>query len=549
MSFLFSIKEPVLILLTLVAYAICFCQALHVMFVASLRTKKTNNGVLIRGATFYEACIVLHLILACLVANSAHSNFGRILFRLKMFSIEIEPLMWINALIFILGAVLLVRYKKTLMIPELCIFVLSTPPVISMAGSFSWFLLFIDLSFFIFRASASLVFDIQRAKSQITKLSIAETLKKLPEGFLISTNKQILIMNDAMRDELVSLGIGGSLVENVKVWNKLIEHSDRNDKEPNVCFIKIPEMASKKASKTDNSEKTLMFFREERSCNNRKATKIEQIVAVDVTEIEKLNQEIEETNQQLVNVNKRLSQELNNLEEVALEQAAFQMHKRVHNEIGQRLSILHRWLEDSHDADVSNSPNGSSISNISQKEIVELVSGIRQSLKSKQIEPEDELASLVDAFLLAGVQVFINYEGMNSARSVSSTHAVSYANSANMAHSANSANSSKMSRLAHISQTLHSPHPQFRSLFVDLLRECATNALKHGHAKNVWVTIKEDESSTTIYIQNDGEGAKTMPKFGSGLKSMEQEVKNHSGALRVCSLEPFSIEVKFKNAR
>lgn len=359
-------------------------------------------------------------------------------------------------------------------------------------------------------------------------------------------------MNDAMRDELVSLGIGGSLVENVKVWNKLNEHSDRDDKEPNVCFIKIPEMASKKASRTDNIEKTLMFFREEWSCNNRKATKIEQIVAVDVTEIEKLNQEIEETNRQLVNVNNRLSQELNNLEEVALEQAAFQMHKRVHNEIGQRLSILHRWLEDSHDADVSNSPNGSSISNISQKEIVELVSGIRQSLKSKQIEPEDELASLVDAFLLAGVQVSINCVGTNSALSASSTHDVSSACATHSACSANSANltfPAQTLHLAHMSKTLYPSHPQFSSLFVDLLRECATNALKHGHAKNVWVTIKEDENSTTIYIQNDGKGAKTMPQFGSGLKSMEQEVKNHSGALRVCSLEPFSIEVKFKNAR
>ena len=468
MDFLFSIKEPVLILLTLTAYFLAFAQTLHVMLIST--SKKVKS---VRGALTYEVLLIFHLLLSCFVANSAHFNFGRILFRLRMFSIDIEPLMWANAVIFALGLILAIRERKAIMAPELSILLLSTPPLIFLAGRFSWFLLFADLAFFLFRASASVALDLNRSRNSITTLSIAEALKKMSEGIYISTKRRILFMNDSMRDELVALGIGGHLMENVNVWEKIsafAKNKPRKVWQP--CFVDA------------SNNKTLMFSRDERMCGKRLA---EQIFAVDVSEIVRLNEEIDATNEELLKVNVQLSKELKGLEEACKQEAAFQMHKRVHDEIGQRLSILHRWLEEP------------SVEEVSQEQIVTLMQDITANLRAKKIEPEDELASFVSAFSQAGVAISIDGDG-------SSSH-----------------------------------------ILPEILREAATNALKHGHAKNVWVNIREEKNVKTITISNDGEGAKVMPEFGTGLRAMKKRVDDAGGTFEISDTDPFTIVVTFEN--
>ena len=481
MNFLFSIKEPVLILLTLVAYFLAFGQTLHVMLIST--SGKAKNTL---GARAYETLLVLHLLLACFVSNSAHFNFGRILFRMRALSLDIGPMMWANATIFALGLVLLIRHKKPIMTPELCILALSTPPFISLVGGYSWFLLFADLAFFLFRVSASLLLDLKRASSQITPLSIGETLKKLPEGVLVSTNNRILFMNDSMRDELVSLGLGGHLMKNVNVWEKigsLEKNESRKSWQP--CFIKT------------KGARTLMFSRDERMCGKRLA---EQIVAVDVTAITKLNEEIEATNTELLKVNVELSKQLKNLEETCKQEAALQMHKRVHDEIGQRLSILHQWLESSNSEEIT------------QTQAVELVSNITTKLRKKEIEPEDELASVIDAFAQAGVTITITGDGPTNPYSL-----------------------------------VPSPSRGDGPCLAEILREAATNALKHGHAQNVWVNIYRGDNSQAITITNDGEGAKMMPELGCGLRSMKAKIEGAGGTFEITSTDPFTIVVTYEN--
>ena len=476
MNFLFSIKEPVLILLTLVAYFLTIGQTLHVMLIST--SGKAKNTI---GAQAYETLLIFHLLLACFVSNSAHFNFGRILFRMRALSLDIEPMMWANVAIFALGLVLLIRHKKPIMTPELCILALSTPPFISLVGGYSWFLLFADLAFFLFRVSASLLLDLKRASSQITPLSIGETLKKLPEGVLVSTNNRILFMNDSMRDELVSLGLGGHLMKNVNVWEKigsLEKNESRKSWQP--CFIKT------------KGARTLMFSRDERMCGKRLT---EQIVAVDVTEITKLNEEIEATNTELLKVNVELSKQLKNLEETCKQEAALQMHKRVHDEIGQRLSILHQWLESSNSEEIT------------QTQAVELVSNITTKLRKKEIEPED-----IYAFAQAGVAITITGDDPTNPYSL-----------------------------------VPIPSKGDGPCLAEILREAATNALKHGHAGNVWVNIYRDDNAKTVTITNDGEGAKVKPVLGCGLRSMKAKIESAGGTFEISSTDPFTIVVTYEN--
>ncbi len=611
METLFSLKEPVLIALTLTTYFLAFAQALHAVLITQVRTAKASLG-----AVIYEAMIVLHLLLACMTANSAHSNFGRILFKLRAFSLDIEPMLWINAVICVLGFMLAVRHKKPLMAPELCMFALSTPPVVQATGQLSWLLFFVDVAFFLFRVSGAVWLDLAQAKQQITRLSIAEALKNLPEGVFISFKRRVMLMNDAMRDALVALGVGGHFAENVKVWASVCERAaggasvgadsalaegaalaggagaegavagadsalaegaaagansvraKKTGEQPAVlqtCYVKMPD------------GRTLMFTRQMRCCGKRKT---EQILAVDVTEIEKLNKDIEVTNEKLAEINKQLAVELETLDEACKREAAAQMHKRVHDEIGQRLSILHNWLEGPAGrragVDVSGAAGGvagsaaaggaiamaggaadanvgtgdvavvgaaaGGATDMSQAQIVELVSGITKSLRVKAVKPEDEVASVISTFSQAGVHISVEREGIACAFLAGGV--------------------CSGCALLGGSCVLVEGEPALQ-LLAEILREAATNALKHAHAQNVWVKISEDtygadehnasaerdiaeentRKHTIIHISNDGETPLDTPVLGSGLRSMKQQVERAEGTFRISKLEPFTIEV------
>ena len=71
-----------------------------------------------------------------------------------------------------------------------------------------------------------------------------------------------------------------------------------------------------------------------------------RVIAYDITEKAKLAQEIEEANSRLEETAIEILDSISALRSVAETQAMFQMRSRVHDIIGQRLSIVHRLLED-----------------------------------------------------------------------------------------------------------------------------------------------------------------------------------------------------------
>lgn len=70
------------------------------------------------------------------------------------------------------------------------------------------------------------------------------------------------------------------------------------------------------------------------------------MVAFDVTEEESINSDIERMNHFLDVANTELVAAVENAREVSRNEAILRMRSRVHDTVGQRLSILHRYLED-----------------------------------------------------------------------------------------------------------------------------------------------------------------------------------------------------------
>ena len=81
------------------------------------------------------------------------------------------------------------------------------------------------------------------------------------------------------------------------------------------------------------------------------------------------------------------------------------------------------------------------------------------------------------------------------------------------------------------------------------IRECLTNAARHAGAKQLDITIREEESSILLYITNDGKcpDGKITPK--GGLLNLSKHVIANGGKLVIRSTPYFSLSVNMPYGR
>jgi signal transduction histidine kinase len=66
------------------------------------------------------------------------------------------------------------------------------------------------------------------------------------------------------------------------------------------------------------------------------------------------------------------------------------------------------------------------------------------------------------------------------------------------------------------------------------VQEIVTNALKHSHAANLWITMGKDDGAITIEARDDGQGAREL-RAGYGLSGMRARLEEMGGWLRIAS--------------
>ena len=362
------------------------------------------------------------------------------------------------------------------MIPELIVLATCTPPFIEAVGINSWFIPILDASFFLFRVSSALTMDIKHRSSAITQLSIGEAVKKLPEGILcINRSGAIVLMNESMRSCLQALELGSNLSEGSLIWSELTKRATAGNHTRDAL---LPEGIRLAVSPNE----TRFFMRDEVTLHR---TLCERIIAIDITVEEDLNERLHLANIELEESNRKLKQALTQLEETATEEASLVMRARVHDSIGQRMTILHHYLE----SDIDNPEITRSVSR--------LMHNITDDLARTSPEGKDELAALASAFALAGTNI-------------------------------------------HIEGTLPE-NPSLANALVGIIREAATNALKHGSAKNVYVRIATKPSETNLTIFDDGTGASSTITDGCGMPQMRRAAVALGGAFEVNVLAPFTV--------
>ena len=192
---------------------------------------------------------------------------------------------------------------------------------------------------------------------------------------------------------------------------------------------------------------------------------------------------------------KELRVQIEEVKKVADNAAYLRMGARVHDVIGQRLSIMHRYLEEGR------------LDDESLEQIEPLLRSIAIDLHGKDgdgtRDAGEELGDIVHAFGLVGVRIVVDGKLPVDVRTAAA--------------------------------------------FLQIVREASTNATKHAQAHQIQVRFWEEgaESWRTarMTVSNDGTPAPASIREGTGVPGMRHVAQDLGGSLEVDPGPPFTLVV------
>ncbi|HHX59664.1 MAG TPA: hypothetical protein GX707_02830 [Epulopiscium sp.] len=211
------------------------------------------------------------------------------------------------------------------------------------------------------------------------------------------------------------------------------------------------------------------------------------ISAADVTQLWRLTAKLQLQNQELKNKSDELKETMANLHTLSKKKEIENAKMRAHDILGQRLTVLLRIIQNEHMIDYDL--------------LTSLSKGLLAELKAEQNErrPYDKLKSIQQIFAAIGVD--IKFEG----------------------------------QLPSSSQQAH--------LFIDIIREASTNAVRHAFATQINIRANRIENTYHLTIKNNGHIAATPIIPGSGIKVMRKKATDQGGNLNIIQKPLFTLFV------
>ena len=320
-----------------VVFALAAClQTIHVPLIASRRSSYNRKVV-----CAYEASLVLHLMISALILFASSGSY--LVAPLDVCARAMGGVLWLNAAIFAYGVTLMVHYRRPVMLPELLLVAAVTPPVVFAMGSAWTVVLIAEGAFFLFRSIAALLMDIRNRQEDITAFSTIETINVIPVGILyLDPRGRPLLMNRCMRKNLVELHMPTDLGDMSGTWNDLRKLSmQMPESSQNRVRINLDRFGEARAVVEVSPAEIRLFVHDDVMVSGRL---FERIIGLDVTEYVHAHNCLAQANHLLELAGQELQAQIEEVKKVADNAAYLRMRARVHDVIGQRLSILHRYL-------------------------------------------------------------------------------------------------------------------------------------------------------------------------------------------------------------
>lgn len=467
-----------------VVFALAAClQTIHVPLISSRRSSYNRKVI-----CAYEASLVVHLVVSALILFASSGSY--LVAPLDVCARAMGGALWINAAIFAYGVVLMVHYRRPVMLAELLLIAAVTPSVLAMGSAWT-VVLIAEGAFFLFRSIAALLMDVRNRQEDITMFSTIETINVIPVGILyLDPRGRPLLMNRCMRKNLVELHMPTDLGDMSGTWNDLRKLSmQMPESSQNRVRINLDRFGEARAVVEVSPAEIRLFVCDRVMVSGRS---FERIIGLDVTEYAHAHDRLAQANHLLELAGQELQAQIEEVKKVADNTAYLRMRARVHDVIGQRLSILHRYLEEGR------------LDDESIEQIDPLLRSIAADLRGGGAsEPAEQLGDIVHAFGLVSVQIDVEGALPEDAR--------------------------------------------VAAAFLQIIREASTNATKHAQAHRVHVRLWQEGTDAgavaRMTISNDGSPAPVSYREGTGIPGMRHVAQNLGGSLEVHTAPPFTLAV------
>lgn len=215
-----------------------------------------------------------------------------------------------------------------------------------------------------------------------------------------------------------------------------------------------------------------------------------QFLVSDITAESRLIMQVQEKNQELQKSNADLEDLISKIEEIETEKETRRMRNRIHDVMGQRLSILHGSLQE---MDLKNTP------------------------------PPDELLTLLEG-ILNDLHEPTRFDGELRFNNIRNTAEIV---------------GTKLLRQGELPRD-----PEISRVFLQVLREAVTNAIRHGRAKTVWADFEETAEEVSLSIRNDGSRPEAPFSEGEGIQGMRHKLEEIHGELEIDTSGDFSMKIR-----
>lgn len=211
------------------------------------------------------------------------------------------------------------------------------------------------------------------------------------------------------------------------------------------------------------------------------------ISVADVSQLWALTDKVQLQNQELRHKRDELKKTIANLHVLSKEWGIENARMRAHDILGQRLTVLLHTIQNEEDLDY--------------KLLTSLSKGLLAELKAEQREtgPSDELKSIQQIFAAIGVAILFEGQLPDNAKQA--------------------------------------------CLFVDIIREGASNAVRHGFATQINIKSEAIQNAYQLMISNNGHTATVPITPGSGIGAMRKKVGAQGGSLDINHHPRFTLSV------
>lgn len=212
---------------------------------------------------------------------------------------------------------------------------------------------------------------------------------------------------------------------------------------------------------------------------------ITQIICSNITQEVNVLKELEYTSNELNLIQNDLKSAIEDINKVEKEKEILLLKGNLHDSMSQRLSILHCYIIENKGEDI--------------KQIKNLISSMLfEMYDASLLSIEDRLEQLIKSFAIIGVDLKVD---------------------GNLPKENGKAN-----------------------FALKVIRECTTNALRHGQASEVDVTINEIENNRyALTISNNGLASEDYVE-GNGIKSIKYQLSQIGGSIKITSYPEFKID-------